>query len=281
MRTVLVTGATGTVGRHVVDGLRAAGARVRALTRDPASASGLPAQAISGDLADPESLRDAVDGVDAVYLMWPLFSADAAAGVLRVISEHAGRVVLLSSGSVDGRVPAAEPIARFHAEVERIVERAAAEWTILRPAGFAANSLDWAGSIRAGGVVRGAFPGAAGAWIHEADIAAVAVHALLGGGHAGRRLAITGPASLTMLEQVRTIAEVIGREVRWRTQTLEDALAQLTADGWPPAYAETALKVQEQMSHTPAEVTSTVAEVTGVAARTYRQWVIDHRRAFS
>jgi len=276
----LVAGASGNVGRHVVAGLHAAGAEVRALTRDPLRVAGLPAAAVRGDLADPRSLAAAVDGADAVYLMWPFFTAEPAAAALDVIGRHAPRVVLLSSGSVDGNIPAAASIARFHAEVEHVVEQSTAEWTILRPAGFAANSLDWADSIRADGVVADAFPDAAGAWIHEADIAAVAVHSLLDEGHDRRRYTITGPQSLTMAEQAHIIGEVIGRPVHWRTQSRTEALAQLTADGWPKEYAEVALRVQEQLAQSDAEVTSTVADVTGSAARTYRQWVTDHAHAF-
>jgi uncharacterized protein YbjT (DUF2867 family) len=269
MTTVLVTGASGNVGRHVVDGLHAAGAEVRALTRDPRRATGLPAAVVRGDLADPHSLAAAVDGVDAVYLMWPFFTVEPAAAALDVIGRHATRVVLLSSGSVDGKIRAAASIARFHAGVEQVVEQS-----------FAANSLDWAASIRADGLVFGAFPDAAGAWIHEADIAAVAVRALLDEGHERQRYTITGPQSLTMAEQARIIGEVIGRPVRWRTQSRAEALAQLTADGWPKEYAEVALRVQEQLAQAPAEVTNTVTDITGKPARTDRQWVTDHAHTF-
>ncbi|WP_433222191.1 NAD(P)H-binding protein [Dactylosporangium sp. CS-047395] len=280
MQTVLVIGASGKVGRHVVAGSHAAGAKVRALTRDPLRATGRPATVVRGDLTDPRSLAAAAEGVDAVYLMWPFFTAAAAPAALDVLAGHAARVVLLSSGSVDGTIPAAAPIARFHAEVERTVEQRAAEWTILRPAGFAADSLDWAASIRAAGVVAGAFPDAAGAWIHEADIAAVAVHALLDAGHDRQRYALTGPQSLTMAEQARIIGEVTGRPVRWQTRSRAEASAQLIAEGWPDEYAEVALRVQEQLTHAPAEVTGTVADITGEPARTYRQWVADHADAF-
>lgn len=280
MISVLVTGASGNVGRHVVDGLHTVGAEVRALTRDPLRANGLPATVMRGDLADPRSLAAAVDGVDAVYLMWPFFTAEPAAAALDVIGRNAARVVLLSSGSVNGKIPAAEPIARFHAEVEHVVEQSTAEWTILRPAGFAANSLEWADSIRADGAVSGAFPRAAGAWIHEADIAAVAVHALIDEGHDRQHYTITGPQSLTMAEQAQTIGEVIGRPVHWQTQSRTEALTQLIADGWPKEYAEVALRVQEQLARSPAEVTNTVADITGSPGRTYRQWVTDHAHTF-
>src|SRR5689334_12425817 len=101
MTTVVVTGATGRVGRHVVAGLRAAGADVRALSRRPEEAC------VTGDLADPDSLERACRGADAAYLMWPFFDDGAAPAAVEAIGRHASRMVLLSSGSVDGTVPAA------------------------------------------------------------------------------------------------------------------------------------------------------------------------------
>ncbi|MFI5915331.1 hypothetical protein [Dactylosporangium sp. NPDC051541] len=117
--------------------------------------------------------------------------------------------------------------------------------------------------------------------VHEADLAAVAVRALLDPGHDRRRHTVTGPQWLTMAEQARIIGEVIGRPVRWRTQPRAEALAALTAAGWPAGYAEVALRVQEQLVHAPAAVTGTVAEITGAPARTYRQWVTDHAEMFT
>ncbi|GAA0945151.1 NAD(P)H-binding protein [Virgisporangium aurantiacum] len=272
--TVVVTGATGRVGRHVVAGLRAAGADVRALSRRPKGGH------VTGDLADPESLDSAAARPAGASLMCPFFGPDAAPAVVAAIARHAKRIVLLSSGSVDGGVPGAEPIARFHAEVERAVEVGAPSWTVLRPAGFAANTLDWAPSIREDGVVRGAFPDAAGAWIHEKDIAAVAVKALLADGHRGRHYALTGPEVLTMAEQAHIIGAVTGRPVRWQKQSEDDARAGLTAEGWPATYADVALRVQEQLTRARPATTATVADITGRRPRTFREWAGDHAAAF-
>jgi uncharacterized protein YbjT (DUF2867 family) len=268
MTTTLVIGATGRVGRRVAGRLHAAGADVRAFGR------------AQGGLLDQASLEAAVRGADGVYLMWPLHTATPAPAVASVLARHARRIVLLSSGSVGGGIVAAEPIARLHAAVERAVESADCAWTVLRPAGFAANSLAWAGSIRDEGVVRGAYPDAAGAWLHEDDLAAVAVAALLEDGHAGRRYAVTGPASLTMAEQAAVIGEVIGRPVRWETLSPETARARFVESGWPPELARVAMQVEAELARGPAPVTTTVADVTGRPAREYRTWVTDHAAAF-
>ncbi|MFD0395283.1 SDR family oxidoreductase [Streptomyces nogalater] len=172
--TVLVTGATGNVGRHVVTGLLAAGRRVRALTRTP-DRSGLPggAEITGGDLTRPETYERMLDGVEAVYLFPVPETAAAFAGAARRAGVR--RIVVLSSDSVtDGTDTGG------HRRVELAVEDTGLEWTHVRPGEFALNKVTlWAPSIRAEGVVRSAYPDARVAPVHEADVAAVAVTALL------------------------------------------------------------------------------------------------------
>lgn len=153
---ILVTGATGNVGRSVVSQLLDRGADVRALIRDPGSAR-LPAgvEVVGGDLSDPDGLAPAVDGAEAVFLVWPFITADAAPSVLNAVGKQAQHIVYLSSMSVRDDVERqAEPITACHAEMERSIERSELAWTFLRRSGFAANTLGWAPQIRAEGVVR-------------------------------------------------------------------------------------------------------------------------------
>ncbi len=143
---ILVTGATGNIGRHVVSGLLDADADVRALTRNP-DAAGLPdgVEVVRGDLSDPETLEAALHGVDVVFLLWPT-ADDSATAALDKITKHARRVVYLSSAGVrDDLERQADPINQSHAELERRIENSGSEWTFLRPTGFATNTLGWAG----------------------------------------------------------------------------------------------------------------------------------------
>jgi len=129
---ILVTAATGTVGRHVTTHLARARTDVRALSRGPAD---LPrdVQLVHGDLSVPDSLRTAVEAVDAVFLVWPFASADGLDAVLALVAEHARRLVYLSSAAV-----------RDHErQAEQLIERTGLEWTMLRPHAFAANALRW------------------------------------------------------------------------------------------------------------------------------------------
>lgn len=266
---ILVTGATGTVGRQVIAQLREAGAEARALTRGPAD---LPpgVETAHGDLSVPDSLRAAVEHVVAVFLVWPFASTDGLEAVLALVAKHARRVVYLSSAAL-----------RDHErQAKQLIEQSGLEWTILRPHAFAANTLRWAEQIRAEGVVREPYGHAAMSLVHERDIAAVAVRALTRDGHAGAVYELTGPRSLTQAEQARVIGEVIGHPVRWEEASPQEARRQLLTRGWPPAAVDGILRAQAAMTAGPAPVTTTVEEVTGVVARTFRSWVAAHAHAF-
>lgn len=126
---ILVTGATGNVGRQVVSRLRHAGAVVRAMTRNPNSAK-LPedVEVVRADLTDAGTLDAALNGVESVFLVWPFITAEAAPAVLDVVSEHTRRVVYLSSMSVrDDVEEQADPISAFHADMERLIEESGPE----------------------------------------------------------------------------------------------------------------------------------------------------------
>src|SRR6266567_1320132 len=154
MPPVLVTGATGRVGRVVVAQLLGAGVPVRALTRRPASA-GLPAavEVVSGDLTVPESLDAALLGVRAVFLVWTAPPTTAPAVVER-LATYARRVVFLSSPHQTPHpfFQQPNPMAVLHADIERLIAAAGVESTIIRPGMFASNVLFWwAPAIRADG----------------------------------------------------------------------------------------------------------------------------------
>lgn len=266
---ILVTAATGTVGRHVTTQLTEAGAKVRALVRGPGD---FPhgVQAVRGDLSVPKSLRTAVQGVEDVFLVWPFASVEGLDEVLALVAAHARRVVYLSSAAV-----------RDHERrAEHLIEQSGLTWTVLRPHAFAANTLRWAEQIRTDGVVCEPYGQAAMSLVHERDIAAVAVRALLQDGPVNAVHELTGPHSLTQADQVRVIGDVTGRPVRWQEASPEDARRRMLARGWPPEAVEDILRAQAAMTAGPAPVTNTVEKVTGIAARTFRSWAAEHAHAF-
>ena len=276
---ILVTGATGTVGRQVVTQLRERDLPVRAVTRDPASA-GLPAGAgaVRGDLADPASLEPHLAGADAVFLVWPFTSPELAvelgARVVQMLARRVTRIVYLSAQAAAGKPDS------FWATMERLIEDSGTSWTFLRPTGFAANTLMWADQIRSQGAVRWPYGAATRSLIHEHDLAAVAVRALTDDRQAGQRYLLTGPETITQADQVRIIGEVTGRAVRWEELSPEEARRQLLAAWGDPGFVDSALATWAGLVTQPEPVTRTVEEITGAPARTFRQWAADHVRDF-
>lgn len=283
---ILVTGATGKVGRNVVTQLLDAGASVRALTRHP-DAAALPAGAsvVEGDLSAPETFAGSLEGVSAAFLVWPFLTADAAPGVLEALVQQGVRRVayLSASGVRRERERQSDPITQFHADLERLIEEAGPdglEWTFLRAGGFASNDLGWAAQIHEEGVVRAPFGDAGRSVIHERDIAAVAAHTLTHPDHRGKAYVLTGPETLTTRERVRIVGGVIGRSLRFEEVTSEDARAQYLADGWPVSVVDGILQAHAEMVTAPEQVTSAVEDLTGAPALTYRQWAVDHADDF-
>lgn len=272
---ILVTGATGTVGRQVVTQLSERGVPVRAVSRDPASA-GLPAgtEVVRGDLADPASLEPHLAGVDSVFLVWPFTSpelaADLGARVVAVLARHVTRVVYVSAQAAGERPDS------FWATMERLIEDSGVAWTFLRPTGFAVNTLMWADQIRDRARVRWPYGAAARSLVHEYDLAAVAVRALTEDRHDGQKYLLTGPEAITQADQVRIIGEAIGRTVRWEELAPEEARRQLLAAWGDPGFVDSALTTWAGLVTAPELVTRTVEEVTAVPARTFRQWAGDH-----
>ncbi|MEJ3655284.1 NAD(P)H-binding protein [Actinomycetes bacterium KLBMP 9759] len=267
--TILVAGATGTVGSEIVRQLAEAGEKVRALTRNPAAAR-VPkgVEVAFGDLTAPETLAPALDGVTAMHLI--TFGGDADLQTGPEIVELAGRAgvrrISVLSGFYEGGVEAA-------------LRAGDIGWTHLRPVGFMANALSWVASVREHGVVE-VFGNQPGAIVHEADIAAVGVRALLEDGHAGAAYTITGPEAITPEEQVRILGAGIGRELGFVQLTEEQLRVQLEAEGADEEYIEFALLLGVAPPPEGAVVVPTVQDVTGRPARTFAQWVAEHADAF-
>ena len=281
-RSVLVTGATGTVGRHIVSRLLHTGTNVRALTRNPDSAR-LPdgVNVVRGDLSEPHTLHAGLDGVQAVFLVWPGLTVQTDPAVFEVIATHARRIVFLSTLSVRDDVDQqTDPVTDFHANIECLIKQSGLAWTLLRASGFAANTLHWASQIRTDGVVRWVYAVAARSLIHEQDLAAVAVRVLTSHGHDQAVYVLTGPQALTQADQVHTIGEAIGRPLRYEEISPQAGRQQLLAQGWPPSFVDGALNYWAKLVTQPEPVTSTVEELTGMPARTFREWATDHADDF-
>lgn len=277
--TILVTGATGRVGRHVVGQLIASGQQVRALTRSPRMAR-LPSavEVAEGDLARPDTLRAAMAGADRAYL-FPL--PDSAADFAQLAREAGLRkIVVLSSASV-AEADEGNYSGQYHLAVETAVAGSGLEWAAVRPDEFANNILwKWGHSIQAEGVVRTPYPDAARPLIHEADVAAVAVSALLDDASAGQTYTITGPALVSQAEQVRTIGAVLGRDIRLEEVTPDQARAEM-CQFMPEPVVGMVLDYLARSAVSPPPVLPAVEQITGRPARSFREWVADHAADFA
>jgi uncharacterized protein YbjT (DUF2867 family) len=282
MDRILIIGATGRVGRQVLSQLPATSVRVRALARNPRTA-GLPphVDVVRGDLTLPETLDECLDGIDIVFLVWTAPPATVAPALER-IAKHARRVVFLSAPlkTAHPLFQQPNPLRAVGAQIERLIETSGLQWTFLRPGMFAANALFWwAPQVRAGDVVRWPHVAAPTAPIHERDIAGVAVRTLCEDGHAGAEYVLTGPQSLSQFEQISTISGVIGRSLRIEEIPPHEARRELAAL-MPAVIVNTLLDAWAAAIGQPALVTSTVAEITGAPARTFRDWATDHAAEF-
>jgi len=285
MSRVLVVGATGNVGRHVVSQLSASGSAVRALSRNPNFApNSTNIELVRGDLTAPETLDAVLDGVDSVFLVWTAPPGTAAA-VIERIARRAKRIVYLSA-PIRTQHPffqASQPNAgsAINLELERLILASGMAWTFVRPGMFAGNSIGfWASQIRAGNVVRWPYIECPTAPIDERDIAAVAVSSLLYSRHEGGDYVITGPESLTQAEQIGTIGRSLGRELRAENISPEEARRELTLP-FPTVVLDMLMTCWAAAIGQPSYMTSTFAEIMGRPARTFATWARDYAEEFN
>ncbi|MEV0310848.1 NAD(P)H-binding protein [Nonomuraea fuscirosea] len=266
---ILVTGATGQVGRHLVTRLHQDGHHVRALSRNPAKAD-LPAgvEVVAGELADAATLGAAFDGVEAVHLI--TFGGDQDLTNGSEIIDLAARHGVIRATVLGGWSPTS---------VESALEAGPIPWTLLRPVEFMANALEWADEIRSQGSAS-MFAGFPSAMVHEADIAAVAATALTHEGHEGRSYPLTGPEALTPAERVRIIAEATGQEIAFVQLDEETERARLRGYGYDEDYVEFSIQLATSPPEAAGVVLPTVEDVTGTPARTFAQWAREHADRF-
>ncbi|GIH15681.1 NAD(P)H-binding protein [Rugosimonospora africana] len=277
---ILITGATGNVGREAITQLLDERLSVMAVSREP-STSALPggAEVVRADPSRPRTLEAALDGVEAILL-----SPRAAGGAVAELLALAGRqgvkrVVLLSAVTV--QYPAGyQRFADEFRAVEQIVRDSGLDWTILRCADFASNTLAWAGQIRSTGTIRGAYPNAASSTIHERDIAAVAVRALTDPVHGGQAYALTGPQSLSQLDKVRAIGRAIGEDLSFVELPADQVRQGMLAAGLPEDVPDRLLGSLADYAFTPGPSTDTVQRLLGRPALTFASWAAEHAAAF-
>ncbi|MFG1679113.1 NAD(P)H-binding protein [Nonomuraea sp. NPDC049269] len=271
---ILVSGATGNVGGEVVQALVHAGEPARVLVREPAD---LPVEQAVGDLNEPSSIGAALDGVRSVFLlpgyrnMTGLLARIRRAGVERVVLLSS-----LASVATDTR----NAVSQYMIRSETAVRESGLAWTVLRPNAFMSNALRWLPQLQAGDVIRDAFGEVPIASVDPYDIAAVAVRALLDPNHEGRMYPLSGPERLLPAQRLAVLAEVLDRDLRFHALSDAEARADM-AGKIPEEYIQAFFSFYSDGTLDESQIYPTVEQVTGTPPRTFQQWAIAHRAAFT
>jgi len=279
---IVVTGATGNVGRPLVRLLADAGEKVTAVSRRVTSADA-PARmrAVPADLADAPTLRPALEGAGAVFLAPAgdlLASAGHPGGLIEVIKQSGvRRVVLLSSQASHAR-PRAISHARLR-EFEHAVASSGLTWTVLRPAGFASNTFAYIPSIRTARTVAAPFGDVGLPLIDPADIAEVAAAALRDDRHAGHTYVLTGPSLVSPRQQTTALCTALGAELDFTELTRDQALATMV-QFMPEPVAQGTLDILGAPTREEQSISPDVEKILGRAPRTFAEWAQRNVAAF-
>ena len=280
--TYLITGATGDVGSKVVECLLQRGDRPRVLTRDEKRARSRFADRVDvfvGDLANPASLRAALEGVDALFLVniGPQIPAQDEAAAKVAKAEGVKHLVKLSSMDVEQNLA----IGAWHERGEAAIRASGISFTFLQPTGFMSNLLAWAPSIKAEGVVRSSTGEGRRAFIHCDDIAAVSTMALTTRQYDGASLPITGPEALTFAEVTAKIGTAIGRQLKFQPISDEEARQQYAASGASSSETEAHVSLWRAIRQGRlAKITDNVERILGRKPIAIDQWIMENAAAF-
>ncbi|GAA3812330.1 NAD(P)H-binding protein [Streptomyces coacervatus] len=279
---IVVTGATGNVGRSLVQTLAASGEQVTGTSRSVSAAdSPHGVRHRQADLTDPESLRPVFDGAEALFLQngGPSAHLLSPRDILDVAKAAGiGRVVLLSSQGVATRPQSASHGGTAQA-IEDAVRQSGLDWTILRPGGFNSNTYAWAESVRTRRAIAAPFADIGLPTIDPDDIAEVAAAALRTNGHTGRTYELTGPALTTPRQQAEAIGDALGEPVRFVEQTRDEARAQMV-QFMPEPVVDTTLDILGEPTPAEQRISPDIEQVLGRAPRTFADWAQNHIAAF-
>jgi uncharacterized protein YbjT (DUF2867 family) len=245
---ILIAGASGNVGKTVLQEVAKSGAKQRAMYRSAAEAAKAPAgtETAIADFAKPETLGAALKNVDSVYLVCSpipelvqlesnMIDACVAAGVQHVVLNSA-----LGAGDYEKSFPS------WHRKVEETLKAARLSWTILRPNSFHQNVVAFfAPTIRAQGVFYSSMRDAKVSFLDVRDIAVVAAKVLAGGEHVGKIYELNGPEAINYAELAVRISKVAAREVKYVDIPMDAQRKALLEQGMPEWLVTALLNLQQ------------------------------------
>jgi uncharacterized protein YbjT (DUF2867 family) len=282
-KTVLVTGATGTIGRDVAKILSEKGVAVRAGVRDQAKARtqfGPDIALATFDFEDDASFPDALKGVEKIFLLPPLMPNQVA--VTNAFIDETKRagvrhIVKLSVIGADTDPP--YTFGKWHAAADRHIRESGLAFTFLRPNSFMQNFMNY--FPPRDGTIYLPWGNGKASFVDTRDIAAVAVDAMTSDGHEGKTYTLTGPAALGIAEVASILSQVASREINYidvPESAARDGMLQARLPRWQvDALMELhAANKQNRWS----TVTSDIEKVTGKPATSFAQFARDHADRF-
>lgn len=280
MKTILVTGATGTIGSRTVDRLASDSTitvRAAVHARRPPTTSANVEQ-VGVDIEDPESLRAAASGVDAVFMITPPEPADQRALARSMLEGLKGanvpRVVKQSAILADRED--APLFVQVHRDIEKLVVDSGIPHTFLRCNSYMTNFATFDAPDAQGNIFKPWGDGAI-SLIDPRDVAAVAAHVLTTAGHDGKAYTLTGPAAVSGSDIASAISDVTGRSIRYVDVPEEAARQGMLEAGMPPDMVDAVLDwYAATKSGRTRVVTDTVRELIGRPSTTFMDFARDH-----
>ncbi|MFE5565881.1 SDR family oxidoreductase [Amycolatopsis japonica] len=271
---ILITGASGSIGRHLVHHLR--GEEITAFVRDPAVGDELGCPYVVGDFDDPESVATAMAGVDRVFLN--AGGAQPVTGEQPMVRQQ--RVVI--DAAIEAEVEHIVKVSVWHARegaklaegahwvIEEHLKKSGLAWSILQPSGFMQNFRTGAAVFTENGDILGAYGDSRVSYVDCSDIAACAAALLTVSPRAGETFVLTGPEALTHTEIAAKLSAVAGREIGYVDLPAQAFAARLASNGLPTGFAQdVAALFAEVAEGRLAPTTDAVADLTGRPPRTF------------
>jgi uncharacterized protein YbjT (DUF2867 family) len=284
---ILVTGATGTIGKELVQDLLSHHCEFKVMVRKEEVRAAMAAKgvkAVLGDFSRPETFSAALSGVKQVFLLTtPQPDIVKIEGAFLEAARAAGvnRVVRLSA--MGANPWAASPLIRGHGQCEARLEASGMAWTILRPTMFMQNLVPMYGASVASTSTLFAPAGDARIpWVDARDIAAVARIVLTDAGHQGLVYELTGPAPCTYEGVAEILGTELGRKVKFVDVPDDAAYSTMTGmgmSGWMAHSLITLFHLFRANGNT-AVALGTVARITGRPARTLKDYLHENIAAF-
>ena len=286
-KTVLVTGATGTVSTALLGALKGKpGIKLRALVHDPAKGDALKQQGIdvvAADLEEPDTLPEAFDGVEILFLLTPASALEPSMGSNAVAAARkAGVKHIVRNSAIKAGHDAPNRNGRLHALVEESVKASGLAWTILRPHYYMQNLLSSAQSVASDGMLYMNMGDAPVGMIDGRDVGVLAAKIIQDPGkHAGKVYTPTGPEKATMAQAAQDLSLVLGKPVNYVALPQQAARQAMLGFGLPRWFVGNVVDYGTVYSEGWGDFTTNdFKEVTGQEARSFKRFVTDFAQAF-